>query len=77
MNNKLLDIQNMLFDEMTRLNNNKFKTEEISRSNALSNSAMAYIKIINLSLRLKESAIKNQLTYDQLKKELGLDETKV
>lgn len=77
MNNKLIKIQEMLMKEMERLSDKDVNGEEISRSNALSNSAMTYIKTINLGLRIKETAIKNQMTEKTLKDELGLNEKEI
>ena len=77
MNNKLITIQEMLMREMKRLDNENVDNNEISRSNALSNNAMTYIKTINLGLRIKETAIKNEMSTEALKKELGLDEKEI
>lgn len=74
MNNKLLIIQEMLMEEMKRLSEKDVDKEEISRSNALSNTAITYIKSINLGLRIKETAQRNQITTKSLKEELGLDD---
>lgn len=77
MNNKLINIQEMLMKEMERLSDKEVNGEEISRSNALSTSAMTYIKTINLGLRIKETAIKNEMTEKALKEELGLNEKEI
>ena len=74
MNNKLITIQEMLMAEMKRLSEEEVDSNEISRSNALSNSAITYIKTINLGLRIKETAQRNGVTVKALKEELGLDE---
>lgn len=77
MNNKLIKIQEMLLKEMERLSEENINIEEISKSNALSNSAMTYIKTINLGLRIKETAQKNEMTEKALKEELGLNEKEI
>jgi len=75
MNNRLLDIQEMLFNQMKRLDNKlplKEMQNEISRSNALSNNALTIIKSININIKLKELTSKYQTTQEQINKELGL-----
>ena len=74
MNNKLLIIQEMLMNEMERLSEKEVDRNEISRSNALTNNALTFIKSINLGLRIKETAEKYNITTTILKKEIGLDE---
>lgn len=74
MNNKLLIIQEMLMNEMERLSEKEVDSNEISRSNALTNNALTFIKSINLGLRIKETAEKYNITTTILKKEIGLDE---
>ena len=75
-NNKIIDIQEILFNEMKRLNDEKYMNEngmaEISRSNALTNNALTYIKAINAQLRILETAEKNQQTSQSLIQELGI-----
>jgi len=77
MNNKLIIIQEMLIGELKRLNEENIDKNEISRSNAMSSTAMTYIKTINLGLRIKEVANKNQMSVNSLKKELGIDEKEI
>ena len=76
MNNKLLDMQNMLFNQMKRLDNSKMTmdelTAEVSRSNALSNNANTFIKSINVNIRVKELADKYNTAKKKIDKELGL-----
>ena len=45
---------------------------EISRSNALTNNVNTYLKAVNVNLRIKEVAQKNEITKDSLSKELGI-----
>lgn len=76
-NNKIITIQEMLMREMSRLDDNEYMLnsgkDEVLRSNALTNNATAYIKAINVQLRIAEVADKNQVTKNALNKELGID----
>ena len=76
-NNKIITIQEMLMREMQRLDDDDYMSnnckEEVMRSNALTNNATAYIKAINVQLRVKEVAEKNGVTTRSLAKELGVD----
>lgn len=74
MNNKLITIQEMLMAEMKRLSEEEVDVNEISRSNALTNNALTYIKSINLGLRIKDTAMKNGVTSKAIEKELGLND---
>lgn len=76
MNNKLLDIQDIVFNQLKRISKDNMTIEElnyeISRSNAVSNNAITFIKTINTNIRIKELAEKYNVTIDAIKKELGL-----
>ena len=76
MNNKLLDIQDIVFNQLKRISKDNMTIEElnyeISRSNAVSNNAITFIKTINTNIRIKELAEKYNITIDAIKKELGL-----
>ena len=76
MNNRLLDMQEMIFKQMKRLDNDKLSieelTNEVSRSNALSNNALTILKTINVNIRIAEMSEKYQKTKDAINKELGL-----
>lgn len=76
-NNNIIKIQEMVMREMERLDDNgymqKVGASEIARSNALSNSALTYIKSINVQLRIKEVATKYAQTNESLSKELGVE----
>lgn len=78
MNNKLIDIQNALYNQIKRLDNNEIMSQdnkEIQRSGALSQSAGAYIKSVQTQIKVKEMAGKNPQAEDTLLKEFGvLDE---
>lgn len=72
----ILTIQEMLMKEMKRLDDDKLieknAKNEIARSNALSQSAMTFIKTINVKLRVMEVADKNKIVKSSLNKELGV-----
>lgn len=81
MKNKIIRIQEMLYDEMERLSDDEvirtYAKREVSRSQALTQSAGAYIKAINTNLKIKELAKNNPKYEETLKKELGvIDEEK-
>lgn len=77
-NNKIIAVQEMLMRQMERLDDNelmkKSGIEEIARSNAMSNNATTYIKAINTTLRVMETANKNEQTANSLMKSLGIGE---
>lgn len=76
-NNKIIAIQEMLMREMNRLDDNDYMSQngkdEVARSNALTNNATAFIKAINIQLRVKEVAAKNEVTASSLSQELGIE----
>jgi len=76
-NSKIISIQEMLMREMERLDDNEYMKnagkEEVLRSNALTNNATAYIKSVNLSLRIMEVAEKNEEQISALSKKLGIE----
>ena len=76
--NKLIEIQNVLYNQIKRLDDNKLmeqNNKEIQRSGALSQSAGAYIKSVQTQIKVKEMAGKNPQAENTLLKEFGvLDE---
>ena len=76
MNNKLIKIQEMLYDEMQRLNDDEivksYAKREVSRSQALTQSAGAFIKSVNTQLQIKNIVKANNVKEDTLLKELGV-----
>ena len=77
MNNNLIKIQEMLLNQMERLDNNELMQKglgnrEIQRSGALSQSASAYIKSVNTSLKIKEICKMNPNSENTILKELGV-----
>lgn len=79
MSNKLIRAQEIIFDELERLNDENlmksgYGKREIERSNVISNNAQSLIKIVNLQLRLKEVARRNQTQEKKLLEELNIIE---
>jgi hypothetical protein len=76
MENRLLEIQDILFNQMKRISDDKLPTrevnKEISRSNAITNNAMTFIKTVNVNIRVMELAQKEQKTEKYIKEKLGL-----
>jgi len=74
MNNELIEIQQILKKQMHRLDEAVAKEVniEINRSGALSQNAMAYIKSVSTSLRVKEMAKNNPQAEDTILKEIGV-----
>ena len=74
--NKLLRAQDMLYNEMKRLDDEQYmKTNgkrEIMRSGALSQSVSAYIKAINVQIKVKEMCKTNPQGQQTLLEELGV-----
>lgn len=76
MNNKLIKIQEMLYDEMQRLSDDEivksYAKREVSRSQALTQSAGAFIKSVNTQLQIKNIVKANNVKEKDLLKELGV-----
>lgn len=76
MKNKLIKIQEMLYDEMQRLSDDEivksYAKREVSRSQALTQSAGAFIKSINTQLQIKNMVKTNKVKEEDLLKELGV-----
>jgi len=76
MNNNLIKMQQMLMRQMERLDNldntHVDKSEEIARANALSGSAVTFLKSVNVGLRIIEVATKYETQKDKLTLELGV-----
>ena len=74
MENKLIELQEILFKNINSLDKETENVAtEIARNNTLSNSVTTFIKAVNLNLRIKEVACKNEHTIESLKTELGLN----
>ena len=79
MKNKLIEVQDVLFQEMKRLNKEDFVTEEnakkeLERSTAIYNQTTNFIKAINTNISIRNLARWEETRYDVLIKELGLSD---
>ncbi len=80
MDNKIIDIQEMLFKEMKRLDNdkmldftnNKASQQEFARATALYNMSTGFIKSLNANLTIMNLAKRNGDKYEDLMNKLGL-----
>ena len=82
MKNKIIDVQDVLFQEMKRLNNKEFFTDEnskkeLERSTAIYNQTTNFIKAINTNIAIRNLARWEETKYDVLIKELGLSDEEV
>ena len=77
MNNKIIRVQEIIFDQLNRLSDEDlmrsgYGKREIERSNVISNNAQTFIKVVNLNLKIQEVAKRNQTQNRNLLKELDL-----
>ena len=80
MNNKIIEVQEMLFKEMKRLDddkmldfvNNKASQQEFTRATALYNMSTGFIKSLNANLTIMNLAKRNGDKYEDLMNKLGL-----
>lgn len=80
MNNKIIEVQEMLFKEMKRLDddkmldftNNKASQQEFARATALYNMSTGFIKSLNANLTIMNLAKRNGDKYEDLMNKLGL-----
>lgn len=80
MNNKIIEVQEMLFKEMKRLDddkmidfvNNKAAQQEFTRATALYNMSTGFIKTLNSNLTIMNLAKRNEQKYEDLMDKLGL-----
>lgn len=78
-NNKIIEVQEILFKEMKRLSSDTFLADEnskkeLERSTALYNQATGFIKAINTQLNIMQIARREELKEETLISKLGLDE---
>ena len=80
MKSNLIKMQEMLLRQMERLDDNEIMENnaqtEISRGNALSQSACTFLKSVNVGLRIIEVSKKYETQTDKLSKELGVTNEK-
>lgn len=79
MNNKIIEVQEILFNEMKTLDNEKFnysddkeKMLEFQKATALYNMSTNFIKTLNTNLSIMNMAKKNDEKYESLMNKLGL-----
>lgn len=82
MKNKIIEVQDVLFQEMKRLNKKDFITDEnskkeLERSTAIYNQTTNFIKAINTNIAIRNLARWEETKYDVLVKELGLSDEEV
>lgn len=74
--NNLHTIQETILRGLARLDDNELMksngASEVARSNAISQSATAYLKTVNIAIRVKEIASKQNIAEETLKKEMGI-----
>lgn len=74
--NRLLRVQDMLYDEMKRLSDNDHMKRdgkrEIMRSGALSQGVQAYLKSVNTNIKIREMCKTNPLGQETILEELGI-----
>lgn len=81
MNDNLIKMQKMLMRQMVRLDEldskiGESKQEEISRANALSQTAVTFLKSVNTGLRIIEVSKKYETKEKALSKKLGVYDEK-
>ena len=79
MNNNLIKMQEMLMRQMERLDKMDYdigadKVVEISKANALSQSATTFLKSVNVGMRVIEMSNKYEIQKKKLTKELGIED---
>lgn len=79
MNNKIIEVQEILFNEMKRLdsaafdyNDSKQSQQEFQKATALYNMSTNFIKTLNTNLNIMNLSRKNEIKYEKLLEELGL-----
>lgn len=74
--NKIIDIQEIVYNQLKRLNNDKEMEikakEEIERANVISNNAQTFIKALNMQLSIMQYADKTEKKVSYMYNKLGL-----
>lgn len=74
--NKIIDIQEIVFNQLKRLDNNEEMgvkaKEEIERANVISNNAQTFIKALNVQLNIMQYADKLERKVSYMYNKLGL-----
>ena len=79
MNNKIIEVQEILFNEMKKLNSedfysldNKETQKEFQKATALYNMSTNFIKTLNTNIGIMNTAKRNEEKYESLMNKLGL-----
>lgn len=79
MNNKIIEVQEILFNEMKKLSSedfysldNKETQKEFQKATALYNMSTNFIKTLNTNLNVMSIAKRNEQKYEDLMNQLGL-----
>lgn len=79
MNNKIIEVQEILFNEMKTLNSEAFnysdskgKQTEFQKATALYNMSTNFIKTLNANINIMNMAKRNEGKYEDLMSKLGL-----
>lgn len=79
MNNKIIEVQEILFNEMKKLNSedfysldNKETQKEFQKATALYNMSTNFIKTLNTNIGIMNAAKRNEEKYESLMDKLGL-----
>ena len=79
-NNNLIKIQEMLMRQMERLDDNTIMDlngkEEVARGNALSQSAVTFLKSVNIGIRVLEMSDRIGTKKEDLNNQLGITDEK-
>lgn len=74
--NKIIDIQEIVYNQLKRLDNNEEMgvkaKEEIERANVISNNAQTFIKALNIQLNIMQFAHKTNKKNSYMYNQLGL-----
>lgn len=77
-NNKLTVINEILFQELERLNNDAYMDEnfeqKIKRSSALQKTALSVVRIAETNIKLLDAADRHNTTIERMNDFLGLNE---
>ena len=72
---QIIEVQEIVFKQLKRLDDDKLMeekgAEEVARSNVISNNAQTFIKTVNLSLKITELTKRESDQVSRLTKELG------
>ncbi len=76
--NKIIDIQEIVYNQLKRLDNNEDMEvkakEEIERANVISNNAQTFIKALNIQLNIMQYADKVDKKVSYMYNKLGLSD---